>query len=234
MFCNLNEVREKAHALFEELNQTTEDFDKLLNGQISHEKWYRINKDRIPENLRIESGCTRIVIWDNDECDFVYKINKYTDTIDYCAQEVAVYHKAMEYHVEDCFAWTEKLFDYCGVGIYAMEYCDVEADLLSSEAYEYAARDYCEYNGYDYDNLSDEPEEELRSAMEDCEYSETSGLMELASSKMPTTLFEKFSEFVNKFELCDLHAGNWGFRNHQLVLTDYAGYCVDLTEVLAG
>ena len=109
---NINEIREQAQDLMQELINEA-GFGAFLKGNMTWHDWFgRARRNgHIPSHIRITSGCTRMVFWDEDNCDYVFKLNIYPDEIDYGASEVFIYERACDAHIEQCFAWTAKVID---------------------------------------------------------------------------------------------------------------------------
>lgn len=213
----------KAESLINELI-TAANFNDFLNGTQSYYDWLWDNREYIPSHIESSNGATRIVFWDKDECDYVFKINMNREDIDYGKQEAYIYQKAIDAGIEDHFAWTAKVYSCYGLDVYAMEYCSVDCDKTSSESWDYHARVICEEEGWDFDNLTSEEQEQLQCYVEDAEYAQTDGMLEFARSQMTYTDFHSFYDFIDDMRLNDLHCGNWGYRGDQLILVDYAGY----------
>lgn len=220
---DINAIREAAINLLKELKASA-NFHAFLNGTMSYSEWCFDNMKYVPEHIGISAGCTRLAFWDRDICDYVYKVNIYDDDIDYTKQEAWVYDRAIEDHVEDCFAWVGKIIDGGMHSVYAMEFCNVDSHLLSSESWEYHAKLVCEDEGYDYEHLTEAQRDEIADLVEETEYSQTEGMLDYAHEFMDDDLFYRFCAFLNKYYINDLHVGNWGFYKERLVVVDYAGF----------
>lgn len=224
---DIKEITEHAEELVNELIKTA-CFDKFLRGCQSYMSWYNAYEKDIPAHIHFACGCTRVVFWDENDKDYVYKLNMYTDDIDYGKQEEFVYHKAEEANVAECFAWVHKILTLFDRSIYAMPYCHVSATELSCDSYEYHARAYCEEEGYDYDNLTDEQKDEVNEMIDG--YSDGDGMVDYISTIYDSDLFHRLCAFIDSIGLNDLHCGNWGYCAGQLVAIDYAGYERDLMQ----
>ena len=91
----------------------------------------------MPDGMQYAYGASRIVIWDEDYCDYVIKIALSEDYEKYCYHEVEVYEAAVKEGLADNFAWcmcyAEPQYDdeskYETPGIYVMEYVDCNEDV---------------------------------------------------------------------------------------------------------
>ena len=231
---DINAISKAAMDLLNDL-KTSANFDAFLNGSLSYSDWCFEHMQNVPDYIGISAGCTRLAFWDRDELDYVYKINIYTyeGEIDYTQQEAWLYERAVEERVEDCFAWVGKVIDDGMHSVYAMEFCNVDSYMLSSESWEYHAKLACEEEGYDWEHLTEEQRQEITDIVEESEYSHTEGMLDYAHEHMDDDLFYRFCAFINKYGINDLHAGNWGFYNNHLVVVDYAGYEVKLMKEVA-
>ena len=231
---NIPMIRAEALDLLAELVSKAH-FDKFINDKVSFGDWLYDERDNVPDHIGICSGCTRLVFWDKNICDYVFKINIYSNDIDYGRQEEYIYGKAEENHVEECFAWTMKIIDNGVRSIYAMEFCETDSHQLSSEAWEHEARNLCVNEGWDFDNLTDEQREQIDDWMDNSDYACTEGMLDLASDILEWNIYRSLVDFINTYSLNDLHCGNWGYRNsnHMLVITDYAGFECNLMSKVA-
>lgn len=235
---NINAIRAKAYDLLQELIDTTE-FDQFLSGQMSFSDWLhyakhsRMSGDRelslIPEHIAVSCGCTRIVFWDLNTCDYVFKLNIYPNDIDYGASEVFIYNRACDEGLEECFAWTTKIIDDAKFPIYAMSYCEVDNAAMSDACYRYRFQATCEAEGYDPESLTEDEREEVENYISD--YADTEGMLDFASSYYDYGVYSRLYDFLEEYQVHDLHCGNWGYYNGKLVITDYAGYQRDLVAL---
>ena len=177
------------------------------------------------DGWRIANGCSRIVLSDGYD-DYVIKFQVPGCEIPYCADEVKIYEDAVRAGYCDKFVWCAKLMDYvCGdytVPIYVYEYAECSYDEVSDKSYDYHYKQFCKDN-----NLAPHTEEadELWDE-EDCEYNSEAGMVEFAVALwgLVGEADEAFRKFLRDHHVNDLHAGNWGYRGTELVLTDYSGY----------
>ena len=226
-----DKISHKINRLIEIMNET--DYNAYLRGEVSFYEWF--NKlERYDDELDHVSGTCRACIHFYDS-DFVFKFNIYHSDIDYCASEFFIYEEAKAYEVNNHFAWITKAYDWYFndqyiMTIYAMEFCEGCNGSVSQASYSYHFRLYCEENGYDPDNLTSSQREEVCDMIDDY-YGDSEGMMDMASSAMSFDEFEKFSSFIDRYNINDIHSGNWGYRGDMLILIDYAGYCRNLIEL---
>lgn len=227
---NIDAIREEAERLLYELN-TKAHFEEFTSDRTTFCGWlYKYRKD-IPSFIKFASGCTRFVFWDANKSDYVFKMNIYVDDIDYGRQEEYIYNKAVEAGVAECFAWVHKIIDDGMRSIYAMPYCIVDYYKMSSDSYEYHVRQYCDEMGYDFDHLTDDQRDEVNDMVDG--YSDSDGMMDYVSDRFGSGIYDLFCSFVDDIGLNDLHCGNWGYLNGQLVVIDYAGYGCHLMQEVA-
>lgn len=185
-----------------------------------------INCGDIPEGMDYAYGASRLVIWDNDYCDYVIKIALNSDYEKYCQHEVEVYKAAAKEGFADKFAWcacyAEPTYADGKVdapGIYIMEYMYCNADEAYDSAWKYGYETYCEARGldssnYDYvidfDNWNCEDDEEM--------------IIDCVVSGMSDSEKKAFYVFMNKWWITDIHQGNVSVTDNGLVITDYAGW----------
>lgn len=176
------------------------------------------------------TGCTRFIVGD-ENYDYIIKLQKLEEEIDYCSFETNTYKRAEDLGFADKFAWTDKLMDYtfnfCGrditIPIYVMECVECNYAMVSDDSYAFHYNSFCEREGLDPSR------EESRSVYyrRDGNYCSTEAMLEFAFATWSSSLTfkEGFIRFLRNERINDLHCGNWGYRNGGiLVLTDYAGY----------
>ena len=197
------------------------------NPEYALEDWnkYAQFEDVCGDECWIANGCSRIVIGDGYN-DYVIKFQVPGCEIEYCEDEVKIYEDAVAAGYGDKFAWCAKLMDYvCGeytVPIYVYEYAECSYDEVSDKSYDYHYKQFCEDNNLtphtkEADELWDD---------EDCAYNSQEGMIEFAVALwgLVGEADEAFRKFLRDHHVNDLHAGNWGYRDTVLVLTDYSGF----------
>lgn len=185
-----------------------------------------------PENIRWSNGASRVVIWDENEPDYVLKIARNPGYDKYNQREEEIYVDAWSEDAEEAFAWISCIYGagalnengYTNLsGIYAVEFADCDEELISEHASTAAWEEYCEYNNIDY---TDEKEREhfFDYEYEGFEYDEDSVVDFAASHFWGEEVSQKVWKLIRKFNINDLHTGNFGFRNNMMIMTDYAGW----------
>ena len=178
------------------------------------------------------TGCTKFVIGD-DDCDYIIKIQPpCVGGMDYCAREVAVYNAAVANGFEDKFAWTAKLFDYsfnesiC-LPVYVMEWCQCSYDMIDDEMDDWHYTKYC--TSHCLDKKGDGVYDKYNSAEDGKNRDYSVMMLEWAFSVWGGEYSSdaEFVKFMRENMINDIHAGNWGWCNNKLVLTDYSGYGED-------
>lgn len=177
-------------------------------------------------------GATRIVFgYDDDEYIIKIQTNLDNDDFDYGAREVETYEAAVEAKLDKYFAGCALLFHYTftwgsrsfRLPVYIMKRCNCSYDQISDDSYNYHYSKYCEESGRD--GNEDETRDLFYDEYEE-NYDSTDGMLMYAM----TTWNEDYEDwaplyrFISDWQINDLHAGNWGYVDGRLVLTDYAGY----------
>lgn len=175
----------------------------------------------VPENIKFATGATRLVVWDEDNPDYVAKIALTEDDEKYCIHEVELYNAAVEAGLEEHFAWCAEIYDYGVHSVYAMEYLDCDSELIDSESYQWGYERYC------WDNDLDSESDNSKQKFSDYYWSHGNWenlVLDWFEDKLIKPVAAKFDEFINDYDISDIHTGNVGYRGKQLVLCDYAGY----------
>lgn len=234
---NIAELKERFYSLLEKLDRDYNFSDNFYDcgGSAEEFLWMWEEQEDACDDLHIwtANGATKIVIGTYD-FDYIIKF-QLSDSFDYCAREVETYNAAEASGLEDKFAWCDKLFDFTfscqgnekTVPVYVMEWCKCDYDTISDVSYEYhyhkyisshALEDCIESRNKFYN--SDEYDDDGKSVLEwACDIWGTP-YGEASSAEILT--------FLRDMRINDLHAGNWGWCNNRLVLTDYSGYGEDL------
>lgn len=224
---------------FHTLNRTNEQIIEDLVSFNEETKFFE-NRDKISscffndnktatDKMRIYSGSTRICVV-CDDWNFVLKANiDRCDKINYNESELFIYDKAVKYGVDEFFAWCQPSVEFYGLKFIAMEFCDVDEDRLSDEISSDSYQNYCRQHGYDPKDVNSE--EEYFDSISDKDFSSPEMVMDYVRTKYECNKkFSAFEDFLEKFGVNDCHSGNWGYRGKNLVVTDYAGFCVDLKK----
>lgn len=175
----------------------------------------------VPDYIRFATGATRLVVWDEENPDYVAKIALAVDDEKYNQHEVELYRAAVEAGLEEHFAWCEEIYCYGERSVYAMEYLECNYDDIDSESYEWGFKRYC--SSANLDPNSDDSREKYGDVYwQSADYEEL--VLDWFEDKLIKPIAAKFDSFIYEYEISDVHPGNIGRRNGQLVLCDYAGY----------
>jgi hypothetical protein len=66
----------------------------------------------LPSNIHYEMGATRLVVWDEDNRDYVAKIALTDEDEKYCVHEVELYNAAVKAGLEAHFGWCAEIYCY--------------------------------------------------------------------------------------------------------------------------
>lgn len=240
MFLNDNEFaieQEKAREFFNDLMEN-HDFNKVVTTEKSYWSWECDHRNYLSSKgfYSYEGACRAVLV--EEGANYVYKFDLYRrdDEIHYTANEEQAYLAACEAGIEDAFCPIRKILtlhatnegiDF-GMDIFILPFCHVEHE-ISDACYSNYFKVMCDDLGYDYDNLSEEEEEEVRDNISS-EYNDTQGVLEYVSTIWTDAFFAAVVNFLEKYHINDLHSGNWGYYGDKLVMTDYAGYGRDIGE----
>lgn len=234
---NIAELKERFYSLLMQLDRDYNLSDNFYDCDEDAEefdyKWE--GREDACDDLHIwtATGATKFVIG-TDDCDYIIKFQLF-DSFDYCAREVETYNAAKARGLEDKFAWCVKLFDFTfscrgdekTVPVYAMEWCQCGYDMISDDSCEYRYRKYISSHA-----LADCQESRDKFYSSEDYYSGRQEILEWACDVWGTPYGEAGSaailNFLREMRVNDLHAGNWGWCDNRLVLTDYSGYGEDL------
>lgn len=188
-----------------------------------------INADwsMFPDDMRFGYGASRLVIWDEDYCDYVIKIALHEDYEKYCQHEVDIYEAAAKEGLADKFAWCccysepERCGDMYMPGIYVMEYVDCDEDAVYDSAWVYGYKSYCEMKGIDssnYDHAEEYNNWNWRAA------DDNEMIMDYLEGQVSEEKIRAFNVFMAKWQITDIHSQNVGFKGNRMVMVDYAGW----------
>ena len=179
----------------------------------------------VEEGIQFDAGCSKIVIYD-DYCDYVLKVA--TDIADdYCGTEARIYADAVKLGIDCCFAQCEKLMTYTEGrwewDIYMMEFCECGYDMVAEKTDNFQYRSYLAKTGKPDTR---ETEEEFYDSYDTSDGQCTSGMIAYAVDcwRLPLPKLEALLKLLAEYRVNDLHCGNWGYIDGQLVLVDYSGY----------
>ena len=185
------------------------------------------NYMNMPEDMRYAYGASRLVIWDDDYCDYVIKIAFNENYEKFCKHEVEVYEAAVKEGLADSFAWcmcyAEPQYDdegkYQVPGIYVMEYVECNEDMVSDTTYRHGYEQYCSMRGLDSSSFE--------SMAEYADWNEGDSedmVLDYMESLMTPEYKRMFEVFMCKWWVTDIHEQNVGFKGSKMVITDYAGW----------
>lgn len=229
---NMYEIKEWARNLLNEL-LTNNTFNSFLSvpGSQRYTDVKNALDDQFGDTVEVHFGATRMVIMTDDK-PYVLKIQYCDDGYDYGKNELLVYNKAVEQGLDKYFAWTKKLFliDFENgrtVDVYVQEKCEMDEDDMINRVSNYAYSKWLNEKCLeDCEDSRDKWERE-----EDTDYiADQESMMEYAEEEWGVPAWD-VSEFLDSMYVNDCHSGNWGWRGHELVICDYAGYMRDVRGV---
>lgn len=226
MKINKTEISEKAKQIINDLVENYSFLDFL--SEISYQN-FSIWEDENPNysnKYQIKNGATRFVIFEKENPNFVLKFLREDDgEINYNEIETVIYEYSEKEKISEFFAWSFKLFDFDFNGknlpIYVMEFVDSDEDIIYDDSNNYQFKLFCEEEGLDPEN-----EESREKFDNDDNYhvGGTDAMLEFAEDYWGEEVFNSVSSLLERANVNDLHCGNWGYRDNQLVIIDYAGY----------
>lgn len=232
MTYDFNEMHETIKHIVDTLIEECE-FDRYLTGEQQWFEWadeHLWKEHSFPCWIGINGGATRFCIWDRENPEYIYKSNKCINgDVDYCKQEYDVYLTAKEHDLEKYFAWIAPAYEIKGHCFYAMEFCNVDGDAIEERISDTITHEICNACDYDIKDLTSAQCAELDEALE-CNYDihdENAVFDYLAVSYWGYDETNQVRDFLDDIGIHDCHPGNWGWtQENNLVLIDYAGYCV--------
>lgn len=184
-----------------------------LHNWIDEHREYLYNN-----HLTVMNGVTRVVVIPESE-NWVLKFNfNDNDKQDYNDREARNFQYACEEGLSDYFAAMYFLGIIGGLEVYAQERVEVDEDLTSDSFYNYT------YNTYYSHECCENEEDEERIRDNVWDDSDTLGNEDRIYAMIENSDAVRLVRFCNYYDINDLHSGNWGYRNGQAVLIDYAGY----------
>jgi hypothetical protein len=220
-------LRERFEPLFNKLMREyglEETMENYCDPEDIYNYWEDSDDAANHYGIWVGTGATKFVIGD-DNCDYIIKFCP-SDEFDYCGREVEVYEEAVRAGYEDKFAWCAYLFDY-DLGnrllpVYVMEWCQCGYDQIDDEMDDWHYTKFCSSHGLSKGDKAFD------------EYCNSENRWGSGTERMLEWAFDcwggvydatsEFLAFMRKMYINDLHPGNWGWHNNQLVLVDYSGY----------
>ena len=163
------------------------------------------------KGFRVESGAAKKCLFHEEFDNCVVKFC--LEDFDYCEREYTNYLAAIEKGFNDFFPYTDYLGYFNGIKFFVQEqaYCDNEA--ISSIWYHAILEDYIPEE-------EDENEYILNEKILDLLY-------DLEDEQRVSYCFgynEKLLDFLDEYCINDLHDGNFGYIDGEIVIIDFSGY----------
>ena len=111
--------------------------------------------------------------------------------------------------------------------VYVMEWCQCSYDMIDDEMDDWHYTKYC--TSHCLDKKGDGVYDKYNSAEDGRNRDHSVMMLEWAFSVWggEYSSDDEFVKFMRENMINDIHAGNWGWCNNKLVLTDYSGYGED-------
>lgn len=172
-------------------------------------------------HCQIFHGETRVVVV-FDDLEWVLKFNFFNrptcKDVDYNDREYRHYVAAGDRGLGEYFAAMEYLGVFeDDVDVYAQEKVEIDEDAVSDSFYQYMSENL--FGGVDTQECSSSSLNERIS--EEAEYLENEDRI---YAMITDGAAEDLIDFIQYYDINDLHSGNWGYRDGQPVLIDYAGF----------
>lgn len=175
----------------------------------------------LPSNIRYDMGATRLVVWDDENHDYVAKIALSDDDEKYCIHEVELYNAAEEAGLAAHFGWCAEIYCYGTKSVYAMEFLDCNYDKFDTLTYEWGYENYCREEKIDssLDSSKEQYSNYYWGSDLHCNI-----VLDWFEEQLSKNIVALFDSFINSHDIDDIHAANIGYRGDKPVLCDYAGY----------
>ena len=164
--------------------------------------------------LTTESGCTKACFIPSDTT-WVIKVDLPDNAkwqSGYCWQEAMNYQYAIQEGVEDAFAACYFLDRIEGHDFYIEELVCVDESTTDSACYDYASR----IAESERDNGNEVDDDEIYYDL--CDEERIMAIFGAMDIK------HRLLDFISKYQINDLHVGNFGYRGDFPVIIDYSGY----------
>lgn len=196
-------TRENVYRWVEKVDNT---YGNVCYGDYDNDYDFEISTET--RLIHISCGATKCVIEGNG---WVYKMPFTDGCYNYCEKEVEIYEKAIEASVEEFFAPCYFLKKIDNFEVYIMKYAEVDYDSLMEDLYARLSGEGMSEN---------EAENTAQWADENAEFVEY--LFPYYAEDNDT--FENLLCFLSEEDINDLHSGNMGYINGNVVLIDYSGF----------
>ena len=179
--------------------------------------------------LRFDAGATRGCInLLNGESVIKFSFNDLRERMkeDLCKKETEIYQEAIKHNLADLFSWSYFLFDYCydgeSIPIYIFQKCNVfskeASNAIKLEMQRYIQRKKGKIftiHGKKY---------VLKQPSEDGEINKHELMLIYSLTIWGPAKTLCLCNFIQKYNITDLHCRNWGEINGRPVLIDYGGF----------
>jgi len=205
----------------EAYNRVRELMDILNSCNFNIDDPWSIECIDLPSNIRYDMGATRLVVWDDENRDYVAKIALSNDDEKYCVHEVELYNAAEKAGLAAHFGWCAEIYCYGTKSVYAMEFLDCSYDKFDSLTYEWGYENYCREE--EIDSSLDSSKEKYSNYYWGSEL-HCNIVLDWFEEQLSKNIVGLFDNFINSHNIDDIHPGNVSFRGTVPVLCDYAGY----------
>ena len=226
------EAREWAFSLIKKMMAKIEDFETFAAKPCWDTFKLVLDELSLVRGVDAFYGQTRAVFVDDDEDRFVLKVQyRDNDEGDYCASEAWAYQKACDQNLGQFFAAIACVGKFENLPLYVVENCDVDEDHTGSLSEECYYRHWLAEN-----NLTDSEAtmEQFYDEVDGDEYCNSDGMLNFAEIEWGYEDANRVRDFLDFYQINDCHVGNWGWRDGELVITDYAGFGVDIVKEAEG
>lgn len=190
--------------------------------------WREAHKDLLRRlNLEMMSGATKVCIV-ADGLDWVIKFSfirethphyvETESTENYCEREARYFQIAQKRHLDKYLAATYEVGEIAGVKMFLQERAEPDTDKIDM-----ICQTYIEDNSLNFgiDRESYDSDEAFQEAVSDS----ASWMEEEDRICAIVGECDELIDFIDEFEINDLHSGNWGTTSDgRIVIFDYSGY----------
>lgn len=193
---------QEASALLNTLNKISP-ISELFMSSHDAERWLTYHRHELPDEVTIAIGVSRLTII-HDNWDFVLKIG-FLDEEDVSQIEIKRYKEIQHLRLQSLFKPIMLLFIYksefgVNIPIYVQERCETVEE---EEIFKYAPDGWYVAEGRRGKDAGNQ-------------------LLLAVRASLPRRVWLRFKHYINKYNLWDLHIGNWGIDMlGNLVVIDY-------------
>jgi len=220
---SIEELRKEYEPMVKELMEVCHFSDFLDNfNQNTYYDWCDEYGSDAADQYGYTSTCgeTKAVFWNEDDCEYVIKFPFIAyENFDYCKAEVRNYREACKAGLAKRFAWCDKLMDYNGFPIYIMEFCDCDDYGFQDEITDM-------YISHEKSYRAEHPDDEYEEDPEDMCYdtSTDDAVWDFLEDVYPSDEINALAAFCVSNYISDVHSGNIGRKNGEIVIVDYSGF----------